>query len=293
MKNVFLSLVTALAAGVLPLSGAEYIWTGLGNPGDWNDPENWNRKSGTPGSGDVVYMNRTVRVDGATHNVELPIVITSPVVLGEGGLTLKIGTSVTNYISGAISGPGQLRITGNNLAIGRLTAIQSGNNAWTSALVLSGANTYEGGTSVYNVFLRGDSVSAFGADGTSVEFGGDASVSLNAPGKWRGYTYRIGSPTRASRPLSLQFGESLEWNGSLVRDDEGTGNKLYLLARQGGDGRCIRKRRCAGVESLSGVSFDRKGRFPQRRARQGVLFGWRQRRDLWRSERSLRPGRDV
>jgi hypothetical protein len=233
MKRLVVPVFFAVALCAMRLGAADFVWSGRGRAGDWNDIANWEPSTKVPGAGDGVYMNRTVTIGGESHHVALPIAITSPIVLGEGKLRIFVGTSVTNIVSGPISGVGGIEVSGNNSGIGQLTRIQNGNNAWTSALVLSGNNSYSGGTSAHNVFLRGDSVSAFGAEGASVTFSGDASVSLNASGKWRGYAFRIGKPANAGRPLSLQFGESLEWNGSLVCDDDTSEGKLYLLAREG------------------------------------------------------------
>ena len=211
-------IAVALIAGVVStVCGETYTWTGEGAAGNWNDSANWDPSTGTPGAG-----------DRAEFNTAGTYVITSDIALGEGTLTIKLGTAVTNKISGTISGVGGIRTEGSCTAAATLRDIITGTGSWMSYLVLSGDNSYSGGTTITNAFLRGDSTTAFGATDARVLFSGYTSVSLNAAGAWRSYCYTIGS-TKSN--VAIQFGEDLDWYGQLVSENVYANPTLYFLCK--------------------------------------------------------------
>ena len=59
------------------LSAETYTWTGAGEDGNWNDPQNWSPATGCPNSGDTAVF-------AASAN------ITSAISLSEGVLNIQL-----------------------------------------------------------------------------------------------------------------------------------------------------------------------------------------------------------
>ena len=232
-RHICVCRLLAAAFGVSAASvayGTVYTWTGKGVAGNWSDSANWSPSTGFPGAGDVARMDASASVGGETVVIPQPIVVTSPVSIGEGVLEVRIGAAVTNVICGAISGPGGIKVVGSceTSALLKETLVNAGK--WTSALFLAGRNSYEGGTSVTNAFLRGDTASAFGAADSAVVFGGRTSISLNAPGTWTCYRYRIGA---TSGDVAIQFNENLDWYGGLEIERPSGNVLIHFLGNKG------------------------------------------------------------
>ena len=217
-------LVAALAAGVVfAACGETYTWIGGGAAGNWNDSANWDPSTGTPGAGDRAEFN-----DAGTF------AISSGIALGEGTLTIKLGSGVTNTISGAISGAGGIRVEGSCTKVPSASAqvANSGRyvSMWQSAMIFSGANSYAGGTVVTNAMLRGDTTTAFGAADTDVLFCGYGALWLNASGTWESYKYAVG---KLGDIGVIRFMQSMEWNGTLTQDGNASERSLYLCVPNG------------------------------------------------------------
>jgi autotransporter-associated beta strand protein len=118
MKKAVLFLAGMLS---IPAFAADYVWTGGGNDASsWNDTDNW-EPSGVPGGGDSATFKTAAT-------------ISEGIVVESGELKISVDKNVALVVSGVISGEGSMRFS-----------LPDGG---ASKIVLSGANTYSGGTTV-------------------------------------------------------------------------------------------------------------------------------------------------
>ena len=64
MKRLVVPVFFAVALCAMRLGAADFVWSGRGRAGDWNDIANWEPSTKVPGAGDGVYMNKTVTIGG-------------------------------------------------------------------------------------------------------------------------------------------------------------------------------------------------------------------------------------
>ncbi|MBR2983027.1 MAG: hypothetical protein IKC80_07330, partial [Kiritimatiellae bacterium] len=118
MKKSVLFLAGMLS---IPAFAADYVWTGGGSDtSSWNDAANW-EPQGVPGGGDSATFEKAATV-------------TDGIIVESGELKVSVGKDVALVLSGVVSGEGSMRFS-----------LPDGG---ASKIVLSGANTYSGGTTV-------------------------------------------------------------------------------------------------------------------------------------------------
>ena len=152
MKKSVLFLAGMLS---IPAFAADYIWTGGGSDtSSWNDAANW-EPQGVPGGGDSATFEKAATV-------------TDGIIVESGELKIT-AEAVSVELGGIISGSGAMYFYLSNEA--------------NSKIVISGANTYSGGTSVeastsdngkntqiYGIWVQ--SATAFGSGKTVFHKGG-------------------------------------------------------------------------------------------------------------------------
>jgi autotransporter-associated beta strand protein len=195
--------VGCLAAPSLAVAQTSGTWSST-TGGTWGDSANWSGGAIAGGTGAVANFS-TLNISGV-QTVTLNSPVTSGTLLfGDttspaGGWTLTGGTLTLATVSGAptisVTGLGNATVFGNQAAtISSVIAGSSGlNKSGTSALVLSGVNTYSGNTTVNGGFLVLNNASALGnsssvtvssgalAIGSGITIGSGKSLSNNSSG---------------------------------------------------------------------------------------------------------------
>ena len=205
--RVLLALACAvgcLAAPSLAVAQTSGTWTST-TGGTWGDSANWSPGPIASGTGAVANFS-TLNITGVqTVTLDAPIT-TGTLLFGDTtpsaatGWTLTSSTLTLAVASGAptisVTGLGNATVFGNQAAtISSVIAGSSGlNKSGTSALVLSGVNTYSGNTTVNGGFLVLNNASALGNSssvtvssgamtiGNGITIGAGKSLTNNSPG---------------------------------------------------------------------------------------------------------------
>jgi len=179
-KAVFASAILALAPCLM---AATYTWTGGGDVSNWSDSSNWD-PVGVPNGGDT-----------ANFNISSDLTFSSDIDISSGYLTI-CHTGAVISITGAITGQGGIRLTGNNF------------------LALHGDNTFSGG-------VRRDSYLSAVRLYSNNGLGTGTFYACEGAENKTGLTGRTPLELRGSEemnvPNDMEFGHEsfVSWNGSI------------------------------------------------------------------------------
>ncbi len=163
------------------------IWTNVSTGGLWSDPANWSAGIVADGSGFTADFNTIDIVSDNTVHMDGPYTLTS-LIFGDTDTATAANWIVDNNGVGnvlTLAGAGA-SIAVNNLGIGKtatISAVIGGTTAWSKAgigtLVLSGANSFTGATTISAGTLQMSGAGTLGAPGTTVLVNPGALLDLN------------------------------------------------------------------------------------------------------------------